>query len=120
DCRGDPANEGGSVPVMTDALNLQNLLAGVIDGFLADRIAASTTAWRRGQGKLIEEHPLRFSTDIYFMLSRASQTPERLARLDQAIDRLKESGEFNRTTRTHTLPLPLTPTLHPDSFPPPP
>src|SRR5262249_39982831 len=53
---------------------------------------------------LIEEHPVRFSTDIYFMLSRASQTPERLARLDPAIDQLKESGEDNRIARRHLMP----------------
>ena len=112
----DPANEGRIVPAMSDALNLQNLLAGVVDGFLADRIAASTTAWRRGQGHLIEEHPLRFSTDIYFMLSRASQTPERLARLDQAIDQLKESGEFNRIARTYVMPLLMNQTIDRDWF----
>jgi len=112
----DPANQGRIVPVMTDALNLQNLLAGVIDGFLADRIAASTTAWRRGQGQLIEEHPLRFSTDIYFMLSRASQTPERLARLDQAIDQLKESGEYNRIARSYIMPVLMNQTIDRDWF----
>jgi hypothetical protein len=44
-------------------------------GFLADRIAAATTAWRLHLGARIEEHGLRFSTDIHFMLSRATQTP---------------------------------------------
>ena len=112
----DPANQSRIVPVATDALNLQNLLAGVIDGFLADRIAATTTAWRRGQGHLIEEHPLRFSTDIFFMLSRASQTPERLARLDQAIDQLKSSGEFNRIARTYVMPVLMNQTIDRDWF----
>ena len=112
----DPVNQSRIVPVATDALNLQNLLAGVIDGFLADRIAATTTAWRRGQGHLIEEHPLRFSTDIFFMLSRASQTPERLARLDQAIDQLKSSGEFNRIARTYVMPVLMNQTIDRDWF----
>ena len=112
----DPANQSRIVPVATDALNLQNLLAGVIDGFLADRIAATTNAWRRGQGHLIEEHPLRFSTDIFFMLSRASQTPERLARLDQAIDQLKSSGEFNRIARTYVMPVLMNQTIDRDWF----
>src|SRR5215813_4968876 len=58
--------------------HLRNLLDGVIDGFLADRITAATTAWRRHEGARIEEHPLRFSTNIHFMLSRATQTPQML------------------------------------------
>ena len=39
--------------------------------------------------RCIEEHPLRFSTDIHFMLSRATQTPQMLARLDDGIDELQ-------------------------------
>ena len=73
----DPAYRDWIVPVASDAENLRNLLAGAIDGFLADRIAAATTAWRRSAGARIEEHPLRFSTDIRFMLSRASQCRDR-------------------------------------------
>src|SRR5262245_37817385 len=71
----DDAHKDQIVGVPSDAQNLRNLLAGVIDGFLADRITAATTAWRRHEGARIEEHPLRFSTNIHFMLSRATQTP---------------------------------------------
>jgi ABC-type amino acid transport substrate-binding protein len=46
----DPAHSDQILSVATDAQNLQNLLAGVIDGFLADRIAAATVAWRREEG----------------------------------------------------------------------
>ena len=90
----DEAHRDQIVPVSNDAQNLRNLLAGVIDGFLADRIAAATTAWRRQEGARIEEHPLRFSTDIHFMLSRATQTPQMLARLDAAIDGCSAAGNF--------------------------
>ena len=75
----DPAHKDLIVPTRSDAQNLQNLLAGVTDGFLADRITAATTAWRLHLGARIEEHPLRVSTDIHFMLSRATQTPQMLA-----------------------------------------
>src|SRR5262249_34757677 len=89
----DPAHKDQIFPVAGDVQHLRNLLAGVIDGFLADRIAASTTAWRRDLGAGIEEHPVRFTADIHFMLSRATQTPQMLARLDNAIDELRRSGE---------------------------
>ncbi|MFO1086009.1 MAG: transporter substrate-binding domain-containing protein [Reyranellaceae bacterium] len=101
----ESVNKDRIVAAATDAQNLENLLAGAIDGFLADRVSAATTAWRRGQASLIEEHPLHVSTEIHFMLSRASQTPERVARLDAAIDELKRSGEFHRIARVYVMPV---------------
>ena len=92
------------------------LLDGVIDGFLADRVAANTTAWRNKQAGRIEEHPLRFSTDIHFLLSRVTQTPQMLARLDAAIDELKASGEFRRIADVYALPVLINQTLDSDWF----
>jgi polar amino acid transport system substrate-binding protein len=107
----DPRNADIIVRTADDAQNLHNLLSGRIDGFLADRIAAATTAWRRHEGALIEEHPLRFSADIHFMLSRATQTPETLGRLDAAIDELKGSGELRRIANSYVLPVLINQTL---------
>jgi polar amino acid transport system substrate-binding protein len=112
----DPANKDQILPVAGDAQNLRNLLAGLIDGFLADRIAATTTAWRRDKGSLIEEHPLRFTADIHFMLSRATQTPQMVARLDNAIDELKRSGEFRRIAAFYALPILIHQTLDSEWF----
>ncbi len=107
----DPAHREQIFPVATDTDNLRNLLGGVIDGFLADRMTAATTAWRRNEGARIEEHPLRFAADIHFMLSRATQTPETVARLDAAIDELKRSGEFRRIADFYALPVLINQTL---------
>jgi polar amino acid transport system substrate-binding protein len=112
----DPANKELIVATDGVAQNLRNLIAGVTDGFLADRIAAATTAWRRHQGALIEEHPLRFSTDIHFMLSRATQTPQMLARLDGAIDQLHDSGEYRRIAAFYALPVLISQSLDTDWF----
>lgn len=111
------ARENGQIiAVESDAQNLSNLLAGAIDGFLADRMTATTTAWRRHEGSRIEEHPLHFSTDIRFMLSRATQPPERLARLNDAIDTLKQSGELRRIAYTYALPVLINQTLDSEWF----
>jgi polar amino acid transport system substrate-binding protein len=107
----DPANRQWVVPAPDDARNLQNLLDGYIDGFLADRIAAATTAWRMHRGDLIEEHPFRFSTAIHFMLSRKSQSAETLAHLNAAIDELRRNGEFQRIARSYALPVLIHQTL---------
>jgi polar amino acid transport system substrate-binding protein len=112
----DPANRGQIVTVGNDGQNLDNLLTGVIDGFLADRIAATTTAWRRKQSFRIEEHPLRVTADIRFMLSRATQTEERLASLNQAIDKATESGELHRIARTYVMPALINQTLDSEWF----
>ncbi|MBV8408062.1 MAG: transporter substrate-binding domain-containing protein, partial [Alphaproteobacteria bacterium] len=111
-----PANRQLIVPVGNDAQNLENLLAGVIDGFLADHVAATTTAWRRGEGGMIEEHPLRFSTDIHLMLSRKTQTAETLSRLNAAIDDLKRSGEYERIAQVYVLPVLINQTIDQDWF----
>jgi polar amino acid transport system substrate-binding protein len=107
----DEAHKDQIVAVPSDAQNLRNLLAGVIDGFLADRITATTTAWRRHEGARIEEHPLRFSTNIHFMLSRATQTPQMLARLNDAIDELRRSGELRRIADAYAVPVLINQTL---------
>jgi polar amino acid transport system substrate-binding protein len=112
----DPANKDLIVATGNTADNLSNLLTGVIDGYFADRIAAATTAWRQHQGALIEEHPVRFSTDIHFMLSRATQTPEMLARLDSAIDELHRSGAYRRIAASYALPILINQSLESDWF----
>jgi polar amino acid transport system substrate-binding protein len=112
----DPANKDLIVATGSNAENLANLMAGSIDGYLADRIAAATAAWRQRLGTRIEEHPLRFSTDIHFMLSRATQTPEMLAHLDDAIDELHRSGEYRRIAASYALPILINQSLDRDWF----
>ena len=112
----DPQNKDFIVATGSNAENLANLTSGVINGYLADRIAAATTAWRQHRGADIEEHPLQFSTDIHFMLSRATQAPEMLARLDTAIDQLQSSGEYRRIAAYYALPMLINQSLDSDWF----
>jgi polar amino acid transport system substrate-binding protein len=112
----DPANAAVVIKEETDLINLENLLQGRIDGFLADQISAATVAWRQQQSGSIEEHPLRFSTDIHFMLSRVSTTPTTLAHLNSAIDRIKSDGEFQHISDTYALPILIHQTLDSDWF----
>jgi polar amino acid transport system substrate-binding protein len=103
-------------PVGDDLQNLQNLLDGHIDGFFADRIVAATIAWRQRKSGEIEEHAIRFSTPIHFMLSRASQSPVMVTRLNNAIDEIKRSGEFQRIADAYALPILIHQTLDSDWF----
>jgi polar amino acid transport system substrate-binding protein len=112
----DPDRREQIVRAGDDAENLQNLLEGRIDGFIADRIVAATVAWRQQKSRYIEEFPLTFSTNIHFMLSRVSQTPATLARLDNAIDEIKQSGEFQHIADAYALPVLIHQTLDSDWF----
>jgi polar amino acid transport system substrate-binding protein len=112
----DPGNADLIVKVGDDAENLRNLLGGSIDGFIADRIVAATVAWRQQHSGEIEEHPLRVSAAIHFMLSRASQTPAMLDRVNGAIDEIKRSGEFQRIADAYALPILIHQTLDTNWF----
>jgi polar amino acid transport system substrate-binding protein len=112
----DPAHDATIVKVGDDTENLSNLLAGVIDGFVADRIVAATVAWRQQKSSEIEEYPLFMTTPIHFMLSRASQSPAMLDRLNRAIDEIRRSGEIQRIGDSYALPILIHQTLDANWF----
>lgn len=103
---GDPANASKIVKVSTDGVNLDNLLEHRIDGFLADRVVASTIAWRRGKQDLVEQYPVTiFSADIYVMFSRKTTTPALVEVFNRTLAELQQSGEYSRIVRGHLLPV---------------
>ena len=112
----DSANAALVIKEDNDSDNLENLLHHRIDGFLADQISAATVAWRQQKSSLLEEHPVRFSTDIHFMLSRVSTTAVTLDHLNDAIDRIKSDGQFQRIADTYALPILIHQTLDTDWF----
>jgi polar amino acid transport system substrate-binding protein len=112
----DPDHDATIVKVGDDTENLRNLLTGVIDGFIADRIVAATVAWRQGKSGDIEEYPLYMTTPIHFMLSRASQSQAMLDRLNGAIDEIRRSGEIQRIADTYALPILIHQTLDANWF----
>lgn len=107
----DPANAGLIVFADNEYQNLRNLLDQHVDGVIADRLVATTSAWRGGWRAQLEEHPLRFSTDIHFMFSKHSVSPETVQRFDEAIVRLEKSGEMRRIVGAFLSPILLAQTL---------
>lgn len=112
----DPANADLIVFADNEYQNLRNLLDKVVDGVIADRLVATTTAWRGGWRAQVEEHPLRFSTDIHFMFSKQSVSPETVRRFDEAIVRLEEDGELRRIVGAFLSPILLAQTLDTNWF----
>jgi polar amino acid transport system substrate-binding protein len=112
----DPANAARIIKVGNDYDNFRNLVDGRIDGFLADRIVAATTAWRGGWRDAAEEYPMRFSVPIHLVFSKASVPPETVAAFDAAILELRESGRFARIVSDYMFPVLLAQTLDRDWF----
>lgn len=113
----DPANAAHIVLADSDRHSLQALIEGEVDGVLADRVVAATTAWREGWRGLVEEYPrLRVSTPIHLVFSRRSVSPEVVAAFDAAIADLKTSGEYRRIVASHAFPVLLSQTIDRDWF----
>ncbi|WP_198005560.1 TRIC cation channel family protein [Thioalkalivibrio thiocyanodenitrificans] len=107
----DPENARYIVYAENDYENFRNLMDDRIDGFLADRLVASTSAWRGGWRELVDEHPFRFSVDIHFMFSKETVDPETVARFNEAILAHEETGETRRIISSYLFPLFLAQTL---------
>lgn len=107
----DPANAATIVSVGDDYANLRNLADSRVDGFLADRIVAATSAWRGGWRQVAEEHQLSVSVPIHLMFSKKSVSQETVAKFNAAIEALRDSGRFDRTVADYMFPVLLAKTL---------
>lgn len=107
----DPANAGRIIHSENDYQNFRNLIEGRIDGLLADRLVAATSAWRGGWRNIVEEHPLHITTDIRFMFSKLTVPPETVRLFDNAIAGLEANGELRRMVGNYLTPVLLAQTL---------
>lgn len=101
----DPANAARITFADNDYDNFRNLMSGRIDGFIADRLVAATTAWRGGWRDKVEEHPIRITVDIHLVFSKATVPVETVHRFDQAIQNLQNNGEAQRIFGNYIAPL---------------
>ncbi|MGL4371529.1 MAG: substrate-binding periplasmic protein [Alphaproteobacteria bacterium] len=72
----DPSNASLLIKSETDNQNLRLLLAGDIDGFLADRIVGATILWREKSGNQVVEERLDSKAPIHMLLSKKSFTKQ--------------------------------------------
>lgn len=101
----NPNNKENIIPSATDNDNLNLLLSGKINGFLADRIVGATIVWRDKIGRQISEKRLDVKAPIYMLLSRKSITPEEYKKINQAIINLKGGPEYIRTVNWYLYPV---------------
>jgi polar amino acid transport system substrate-binding protein len=100
----DPANAHQIIKVKFDIDNINNLLLDKIDGFLTDRLVGATLIWRSGERKKFEEHLLNLKVPICFLMSKASVTPDIIEKINDAITKIKKSGEHAKIMRGYILP----------------
>jgi polar amino acid transport system substrate-binding protein len=101
----DPKNASLITRSENDFNNLQLLIDKRIDGLLADRLVASTAAWRTQNRNRIEEHYLGISVPIHFILSKKTTPPQMVEKLNQAIDYILNTDEYGKILRHYLIPV---------------
>ena len=85
------------VYVPVTEVNYYNLLQRNIDGFLEDPFVAAFTIKRKALQGQVEAHPIEIhSGDVAIMFSKKSVKPETISAFNQALVRLKDSGEYQK------------------------
>lgn len=92
----DPAYAGQFIIAEVGETNAIRLLDLVIDAYLEDVIVGTSIVRRRGLEQEVELHPLAAAggSEVRLMFSQASVARETVARFDQALTRLRESGRY--------------------------
>lgn len=89
---------------VSEADNLERLLDGRIDTFLVEVNVAAALARRRDVAGRIEFHPLAFPAGTYrLQMSKKTVSPDRVATINAAIQRLVASGWTERTLQTYGI-----------------
>jgi polar amino acid transport system substrate-binding protein len=106
----EPAQAGRLHRTTSDADNLQHLLAGSIDGFLAERLSVALMLNQMRVRHLVEEAPLRLMVPLHLLFS--PEVPQALAdAFDAAIAALQAEGALHRIGARFRLPLLMSLTL---------
>lgn len=86
---------------ISDEVNLKRLLAGRIDGLLADPLAVASLGPAAGQ---VEQHPLVLHASVFhFIGSRRALSQELMQQLDAALLQLQASGELQAIVARYQL-----------------
>ena len=94
----DPGYEDRFFPADLGETSASRMLDGEIDGFIEDIFVASSLIRRRGLEDDIETHPVDIggSNEVRLMFSRSSVDGDLVARFNQSLAHLQESGEYDK------------------------
>ncbi|MBU8537561.1 TRIC cation channel family protein [Falsiroseomonas tokyonensis] len=99
-----------------DATNLRRLLAGEIDGFLAERLSVALAITELRLGQAVEEQAMRHRIPLHLAFSRATTPAATVAAFDEAILALRADGTLDQIAARFRFPLLLSKTLDSDWF----
>lgn len=109
----DPAQAGRVRGAGDSATNLQRLLAGEIDGFLAERLSIAMLIGQSGARPLVREAPLRIRVPLHLMFAPA--VPQSTVQaFDAAIEALEAEGRLAAIAGRFRAPVLLSMTLGSD------
>jgi polar amino acid transport system substrate-binding protein len=94
-----------------DATNIRRLLAGEIDGFLAERLSVALAITSLGAAAQVEEARMRIVIPLHLAFNRETMTPALLGRIDAAIEMLTEDGTLDRIASRFRFPILLSLTI---------
>ena len=84
--------------------NVLMLVKGQIDGFLVDPNTMRAFSQRYAMEEEFQLHPMVISqTDIHFLLSKNSVSAEEFARFNQALTRMRDSGQLDVILRAWSI-----------------
>lgn len=107
----DPKNQHLIHRAHDDHENIENLLQGKIDGFLADRIVGATLIWREHAGDKIAERRLGVKTPIHLIFSKKTTPYALVEKFNEAITKLKGSEEYVKIVSWYLHPVLLLQTV---------
>ncbi|NKC30647.1 TRIC cation channel family protein [Falsiroseomonas selenitidurans] len=113
---GDPGNAGLVRAAEDDPTNIRRLLAGEIDGFLAERLSVALAITALGAGPAVEEQAMRLMVPLHLAFSRAGTPAETLAAFNAAILALQADGTLESIGARFRFPLLLSQTIDSDWF----
>ncbi|MHB1948123.1 MAG: TRIC cation channel family protein [Gammaproteobacteria bacterium] len=101
----DPKNSQHVVGADNEGEELKMLLNGEIDGFIADRIVASTLIWQARAHHQVVEHYLKMKTPIHLIFSKKTVPITTVQNFDKAIDAVHDETVYRNTFSWYLYPV---------------
>ncbi len=107
----DPKNQHLIHRARDDHENIDNLLQGKIDGFLADRIVGATLIWRNHVGNKITERRLGVKTPIHLIFSKKTTPYALVEKFNKAITQMIGNDDYSKIISWYLHPILLLQTV---------
>lgn len=101
----DPNYQNLIVKSNNDYENVDDLLNNQIDGFIADRIVASTVIWRMQANKNVMEHRLHIRSPIHIIFSKKTVPFKLVQKYNDAINRINDIKGYRKIVCWYLYPI---------------